>query len=136
MRKKIIILGGFSILTIVLIIFYLFLQSHTAENNTLPSPFISVTPAIPSVVASPTKTPSKPRTQESEEQKQALIAHLPYSTDNFTVEYLAASDSFIITIEQDPYETNKTAAEEWLRSQGITDLQSLTIYWNKPRYVQ
>lgn len=53
---------------------------------------------------------------------------IPYSDPNgaFEVYYAAQTDLYFITIHDDERsETDKNAALSWLRSQGITDIQSL-----------
>lgn len=68
--------------------------------------------------------------------KKSLITKMPYQTDDFLIEYTYTSDSFIVTIKQSPFEQNVTKAENWIKSQGITDLGALDITYSSYRWVQ
>lgn len=68
--------------------------------------------------------------------KNALIDLLPYSTDNFNIEYLTTSDTFIVTIKNSPYEENKADANSWLKQHGVDDTAKLRIIYTRYRGVE
>ncbi len=54
--------------------------------------------------------------------KLNLITSLPYDSAQFTIEYLRDQDEFMVTINANPYATNKQAADDWIKSKGVQDL--------------
>lgn len=66
-------------------------------------------------------TPNGPSEEE-------LVDLLPIQTDTFNVEYLSVIDRFVVTIKKNPYQVNKTQAEDWFKGFGF-DPKNLNIYW-------
>lgn len=54
---------------------------------------------------------------------QKFISTLPYRNEQFTIDHLATSNLIIITITQLPYETNKQAALDYIKSFGFENPQ-------------
>lgn len=57
-------------------------------------------------------------------KKTLVVSALPYSTNEFTIEYLPAVDTFIIQIKRPPFETNKTSALNWFKQFGVEKPES------------
>lgn len=78
--------------------------------------------------------PSPPMTPNPEKQdpelKKDIANKLPYVSREFNVEYLVTSDTFIVTINESPYEQNRKRAEDWLKSQGLTNLEDYDVLFN------
>lgn len=68
--------------------------------------------------------------------RSVITTLMPVRTNEFTIEYLYASETFIITITQSPYEANKQKAEQWFRDRGISNLDTINILYNKSILVQ
>ena len=56
-----------------------------------------------------------------------LIQKLPYENDQYLVEYLQNPNVFYVTVKKNPFNANKQAAIDWLKSQGIQDLSWINI---------
>lgn len=67
--------------------------------------------------------------------KERILNQLPYETEEFKVEYLTSSDTFTVTILKNPYEANKTLANEWFKSNGVKDLSWFKIEYGSVRGV-
>lgn len=125
------------------------LQFGQAYTATLSNPLSSTGKAGPSVTISFTVKPESVLTpseqinfqreqdllarQEAAQSSQTLdgqkaaaklnlITSLPYDSATFTIEYLRDQDLFRVTINQNPYATNKQAADDWIKSKGVQDL--------------
>jgi hypothetical protein len=61
--------------------------------------------------------------------KNNLISKMPLDKSNYSIEYLDATDQFVITIKDSPVEKNKEEAAKWIKSQGLSNLESLNILW-------
>lgn len=48
------------------------------------------------------------------------FSNIPHTAENFTVQYLTASDTFIITVTTPPYDKSLQQAYDWLATQNIT----------------
>jgi hypothetical protein len=56
-----------------------------------------------------------------------LIQATPFDGVNFSVSYDKPIDTFVVTIKQNPYQTNKQAALSWIQGQGLSDLSWINI---------
>jgi hypothetical protein len=119
--------------------------SNTAGSITFSHrPPATPTPTNAPPIPTPTIPPPTPTKQPSATEpssgglhplvKAELISQMPIQTQNFAIEYLTTSDSFIITVYECPVSENKEAALQWFRDQGV-DPNSLTILYNIYRYL-
>lgn len=137
-RQELIILIGVIIFVFVMFIIYVFIslfspsqtspdpspQTARPTESVRPLPISSKKPLPPS----PPPLPSSLPESTTKLTKQELINLLPIQTEFANIEYLSVSDSFAITIKEDPYQENKTKIEQWFRTQGFNPLE-LNIYW-------
>jgi hypothetical protein len=91
-------------------------------------------PTIPLPTIYPTKTLLSPTPTVINRSK--LNTLLPIKQDDFSIEYLVTSDTFVITVTKSPYEENKLKAEDWLLSHGINDLSTERILYNRSLFVE
>lgn len=66
---------------------------------------------------------------------QTLAEKLPIITDEYTIQYFANINKFVILILENPYEENKKEADSWFKEQGVNDLSSLNIEYGSSRGV-
>ena len=126
----IILLGLIFILFFYITVF----RSETSKPTTSPVttiPVISPTttfiipPSLnPATIAQPSPTPIPTATLTREQ----LISQTPIETKEFNIEYYIESDTFRITIKENPYEENKAKAEQWLQDRGLGP-NDLNILW-------
>lgn len=91
-------------------------------------------PQEPTVTPTPIQIPS-PIISLDPDVKQSITSKLPAITDGYQIEYLSTSDKFRITIKENPYKENLAKAEQWFKDQGVTDLKSINIIYDKFRWV-
>ncbi|MBI2590353.1 MAG: hypothetical protein HYW33_00525 [Candidatus Blackburnbacteria bacterium] len=98
--------------------------------------FTSNNQAPATQTTSPLPTPTKALTIQEQnalqQNKQRLISQLPFSSEQFTVQYFPDQDYFLISIQRQPYENNKALAESWMRQNGV-DPGYVTIQWSAVR---
>lgn len=68
--------------------------------------------------------------------KQKLIRQMPIIADGYELEYLFTSDTFMVSVNKSPYREYKEKAQQWLKDQGVQNLNSLIIDYRKYRWVQ
>lgn len=128
----------FIFIAVIVMVFILFIIYATVSlfNNgdgspppsTAPLPIKSSAPLRPiDIYPSPSTIPSLLPTINGL-SKDDFIDLLPIQTDTFNVEYLSVSDHFVVSIKKNPYQVNKTLAEDWLKGLGL-DPNDLNIYW-------
>ena len=134
-------------LVVALFVFIFFLPSNSPARKTpasrgtsaparqqIPSspPQPSVIPDIRSIQLLPTPT----ATTLTNNNKPAIIKLMPVKTPEYIIEYLVTSDTFIVRVLKTPYQANKTAAENWFKTHGAPNLQTLNILYYRYKFVQ
>lgn len=80
---------------------------------------------------SPTLPPPPKRLSSQTYLPQTLIAKLPYSTKDFSIEYFEKTRQLSVTI----YAQDSSPAEKevlsWLKQQGIRNPEALSILWSR-----
>ncbi len=67
--------------------------------------------------------------------KQKIIELLPIKNEDFTIEYSAATDSFIVIALRQPIKVCHQKAEQWFIEQGVENLEQFNIIWGGVRGV-
>jgi hypothetical protein len=65
----------------------------------------------------------------------SLIQSLPYDTDSFSISYIASTSIFLIYIKQNPYDTNKQAALDYIKGYGVDDTSAINIQYTSAKGV-
>lgn len=130
MRKELIIPIALLVLTLLLVITIIIVAFFNASpGKTITKEAIILTPT-------PVKVINNLKSIIPISSRAQLIRMLPVRTDVFTIEYLAKSDTIIVTITKNPYTQNKQKALDWFKERGITDINSLNILLVHLRYVK
>ena len=130
--KKILFIMLILIVVVSTIFVFFFLSDN--KRSITPEP---VNNPSPSVVPVNTGAPTLPPINNVPIlNKNSLIDLLPYSTNDFDIEYLTTSDTFVVTVKNSPYEANKEQANAWLKEKGVEDPGKLRIMYTKYRWVQ
>ena len=133
-RNTVLLIGALSFFACLLLIWELFIlpkKSHSPfpVKPTIPQKQISSpTPTLP-----PTATAFPSITATIDPLKQKIINLLPIENEDFTIEYSAPVDQFIVIIRRQPIETYRKEAEQWFKDQGVKDLERFNILWGKTR---
>jgi hypothetical protein len=103
------------------------LKTHTFTFRTRPAPLTAQ--LFPNLLNSPNPTdPADP--------KQQLLAKLPFRTDIFTIQYTILGDNIYVTIHQEPIESQKEKALNWLKTFGFDNPETqLRVRYNIPNYL-
>lgn len=129
--RKIIFLLLSGIVTIIILFIFIYVslprKQQSKPNNNLPTP----TP----VKIVPQKSPP-PKNNIPLFDQNNLINQLPIETQAYNIEYLVMSNTFVITIKESPYETNRRAAEDFFYKNGVTDLSKIRVTYNSYRWVK
>jgi len=128
------VLGIAAVLTLSIIVIAVVLfgtPSQEKRATPVPTPHAPISP-VPTLF--PTPTPSQ--LYLSPVLKNELVEAMPIVQSGYTIEYLRTSDTFVVTVLEDPYETNKQLADNWFIDQGVEDLRSLNIMYHRLRDVQ
>ena len=122
-----------AVIIMVSVMFIVYMLASFFDSGGAPPPSGTPSPSSSShlirsfeISPNPSPTPLPPLTKGL--SKDNLVDLLPLQTETFDVEYLSVSDHFVITIKKDPYQTNKAAAENWLKESGL-NINNLNIYW-------
>lgn len=80
------------------------------------------------------KTENRQPTTNTEAPKTNLINSLPYRTDNFHLQYAVVSDTFYISVWQEPVDQHQQAAIDHIKTFGIENpRQDLNIQYLIPK---
>lgn len=79
----------------------------------------STTPTPPSQMNNLPKEPGI-----DSQAKLKVIQQLPLFTDNYLIEYYTTYNTFVITVDSQPYYQHLEEAYQWLSDQGITQENS------------
>lgn len=125
--SKFIIIGAIIFLLLILAIVSLLPKS--------PNPQTSNSTQTPTQTVPPIQNVQLQQPQNFQTDLQKITPVLPYKNENFEIVYqkypnIINANVFATTPEQ--YLQNKAAAENYLKSLGITDICSLNIFWNPP----
>lgn len=119
-KKKILIL--LLILSVFLIvILYLKFSVKNKENTSLES---TPTPLIPTITLLPEPTILSPTITA----RSKVINLMPIIKEDYTIEYLPASDKFVVMILKKPFDKIEKGVENWFLSQSINP-KDPNIYW-------
>lgn len=124
-RRNIVLITILIIIIIILVILRLVTENAPRTAQIAPAPSPSPTDAFV-----PTTS-----TAASFSVKNRLIKRLPVVTDEYTIQYLIKSDTFLVTILLNPYKEYKNQAVAWFVQNGIQDPSVLNIQWNSIRGV-
>lgn len=130
MRKDLIIpmllLGLTTLMVITVIVISFFLRS---PNKPVPKEATLATP-----------TPISERKNVEPvipiSSRQQLINMLPVRNDSFTIEYLAKTDTIIVTIIKNPYTQNRQKALNWFKERGVNDIKTMNVLLVHLQYVK
>lgn len=104
-----------------------------------PTKQINTTPPTPTSFQNKetrfTLNPTPTNTPLSNKNKRQLISQMPIKTSDYAIEYLSTSDTFMVKILRNPYETNKAKAQTWLKIHGAEDLKTLNIIYYHSRFM-
>ncbi|MDP3954908.1 MAG: Ig-like domain-containing protein [bacterium] len=64
---------------------------------------------------------------EEVEIRNQIIEQTPYSQTNYSVEYYALDEIFVVHLCQEPFETTKQEAQDWFNSFGAAKLKKLPL---------
>lgn len=62
----------------------------------------------------------------------AVLQNLPHSTDQYSIDYVASSQTFSIDISSDPPQTAESAALNWLAQYGVNQKNSHITFYLQP----
>ncbi len=86
-------------------------------------------PTLPSKTVTPGALPTPTQPGLSDQNlKQEVISELPFSSNEFTIEYFPRTDLFFINVKNPPFKEGKDRALAWFRERGL-DPSSLKIEW-------
>lgn len=128
--KKILFITTAIIVVVLILIIFIF--SMGEKGGVTPPRLESPTP-IPVKVSIPTPTTSA---ENLVVDKNALLQKLPIQTDTYNIQYIASTDTFVVTIKESPLEINKQQANKFFYENGVKDLSKLNIAYNSYRWVQ
>ena len=125
----------FFIAAIVLTLLFLFLLYILISNiRRVPEEAVREVPFPTESQIIPTEAP--PLIIEEEPQIEQIIARLPVSTEEYDIEYLSSSNTFVITIKESPFEQNSEKARQWFVENGFSNTTGLNIIYNSYRWVE
>ena len=133
MKKSTVLLIGFlSFLGCLLLIWQVFIvpPKNSPSSPVQPTEIIKPT-NFPTIIPSPspvTKITIDPL-------KQKIVELLPIKNEDFTIEYSAVTDSFIVIALHQPIKVCHQKAEQWFKEQGVENLEQFNIIWGGVRGV-
>ncbi len=133
MKKSTVLLIGFlSFLGCLLLIWQVFIvpQKNSPSSPVQPTEIIKPT-NFPTVIPSP--SPVAEITIDP--LKQKIVELLPIKNEDFTIEYSAVTDSFIVIALHQPIKACHQKAEQWFKEQGVENLEQFNIIWGGVRGV-
>jgi len=128
--KKILFISAIIFVLFVLFILYLFVSNiRSAPGETI------IEAPIPTKSQIRPSTPPPPIIEDAPLIEQ-IIARLPISTEEYYIEYLSSSNTFVITIKESPFEQNSEKARQWFVENGFSNTTGLNIIYNSYRWVE
>ena len=126
----------FAIAILLVIIIGVILGLNLLSNRQSPNTQISPTPfAIQTREYSfPTLNPL-PTLKATTIDISSLVKKMPVVTNNYNIEYLTTSNSFILTVKKSPYEANLALAKTWFQKEGV-NINNVNVLFYKYRFVQ
>jgi len=137
-----------SIALVVALIVFIFFPPLNAPTSNTPASRVTSTPDRQQVPTSPPQPsvipdirniqllPTPTATPLTNTNKQAIIKLMPVKTTEYVIEYLVTSDTFIVRVLKTPYQANKTAAENWFKTHGAPNIETLNILYYRYKFVQ
>lgn len=91
---------------------------------------------LPTASPSPGLTPAPTPTQLPQDIIKEIISQLPVETQDYSIQYLPASQQFFILIKQNPYGVNKAKALAWFKNFGLVNPEEeLPLFFTSSRWV-
>ena len=140
-KRTVFLIGLLSFLGCFLLIWQVLIVPQKSSPSSLPfQPTETIKPTnFPTAAPSPSLFPSISPTPFSTPKitidplKQKIIELLPIKNEDFTIEYSAVTDSFIVIALHQPIEVCHQKAEQWFREQGVENLEQFNIIWGGVR---
>ncbi len=131
-QNTVFLIGFLSFIACLLLVWeIIILPSRKPPASPKPLPPAKITPSL--VPPSPTITAAPSIRTTADPLKRKIINLLPVENEDFSIEYSAPVDQFIVIIRRQPVNTYRKKAEQWFKDRGVKNLKRFNILWGETR---